>query len=178
MSAAEHAGPGGAPGESRSGWTEHRIAELTRLWPTGLSAAGIGREIGMSKNAVIGKAHRIGLPKRPSPIKRHGVKGPGRVALPKARNEQSLGRRSAAPPPAGREETEDEGPATHVSPCQWLFGDGTFTDDDKCGKPAVPGRPYCAVHCARAYVPIEKQRGRGQACTGPGSAWRGKGRAA
>ena len=53
-------------------WTEERIERLGELWGDGLSAAKIGREIGCTKNAVISKAHRLGLSARPSPIKRDG----------------------------------------------------------------------------------------------------------
>ena len=42
-------------------WTQERIDELTRLWEEGVTTAEIGRRIGVTKNAVIGKVHRIGL---------------------------------------------------------------------------------------------------------------------
>lgn len=42
-------------------WTPERIAQLTALWEEGVTTAEIGRRIGVSKNAVIGKVHRIGL---------------------------------------------------------------------------------------------------------------------
>ena len=42
-------------------WTAERIADLTRLWEEGVTTAEIGRRIGVTKNAVIGKVHRIGL---------------------------------------------------------------------------------------------------------------------
>lgn len=45
-------------------WTEEKINKLKELWPTGVAARAIGVEINMSKNAVIGKAHRLGLEKR------------------------------------------------------------------------------------------------------------------
>ena len=51
-------------------WTGERVAELRRLWDEGLSTAEIGRRLGVSKNAVVGKAHRLGLPPRQSPIRR------------------------------------------------------------------------------------------------------------
>ncbi|MBO1359078.1 GcrA cell cycle regulator [Acetobacter sacchari] len=55
-------------------WTEETIARLKELWEQGLSTAEIGRQIGITKNAVVGKAHRLGLPARPSPIRRPGGK--------------------------------------------------------------------------------------------------------
>lgn len=54
-------------------WTAERVDELIGLWKEGLSTAEIGRRLGMSKNAVVGKAHRLNLPARPSPIKRTEV---------------------------------------------------------------------------------------------------------
>lgn len=53
----------------RPDWPPEQIAELRRLWPTGLSTIEIGRRLGVSKNAVVGKAHRLELPPRPSPIR-------------------------------------------------------------------------------------------------------------
>ena len=51
-------------------WSERQILQLRELWGIeGLSSAEIGRRMGASKNAVVGKAHRLGLPSRPSPIK-------------------------------------------------------------------------------------------------------------
>jgi len=51
-------------------WTEELIARLRALWDEGHSTAEIGRILGISKNAVVGKAHRLNLPARPSPIRR------------------------------------------------------------------------------------------------------------
>jgi len=55
-------------------WTDERVAELRSLWEQGLSASKIADQLGdITRNAVIGKAHRLGLAKRPSPIKRGGA---------------------------------------------------------------------------------------------------------
>lgn len=51
-------------------WTEKLVEQLKQLWTDGLSTAEIGRRLGITKNAVIGKAHRLGLPSRPSPIRK------------------------------------------------------------------------------------------------------------
>jgi GcrA cell cycle regulator len=51
-------------------WTDDAIIRLRSLWDEGLSTAEIGRRLGISKNAVVGKAHRLDLPARPSPIRR------------------------------------------------------------------------------------------------------------
>jgi GcrA cell cycle regulator len=56
-------------------WTDERIQELTDLWQQGFSASEIGKRLGVSKNAVVGKAHRLNLPSRPSPIKQQVAGG-------------------------------------------------------------------------------------------------------
>ena len=53
-------------------WSEETIVHLRGLWADGHSTAEIGRRLGVSKNAVVGKAHRLDLPARPSPIRRDG----------------------------------------------------------------------------------------------------------
>jgi GcrA cell cycle regulator len=54
----------GAPPRVEPTWTAERIARLTELWEEGVTTAEIGRRIGLTKNAVIGKVHRIGLAPR------------------------------------------------------------------------------------------------------------------
>jgi len=63
-------------------WTEERTATLKRLWEGGSTATEIAKELGdVSRNAVIGKAHRLGLKSRPSPVKT----GEKKKAAPKAK---------------------------------------------------------------------------------------------
>ncbi|HEY7991251.1 MAG TPA: GcrA family cell cycle regulator [Stellaceae bacterium] len=50
-------------------WTNDLVNQLSALWQQGLSTAEIGRKLGISKNAVVGKAHRLMLTPRPSPLK-------------------------------------------------------------------------------------------------------------
>ena len=51
-------------------WTDERIESLRTMWEKGLTASQIADELGgVSRNAVIGKAHRLGLKSRPSPVK-------------------------------------------------------------------------------------------------------------
>ncbi|WP_428491397.1 GcrA family cell cycle regulator [Rhodopila sp.] len=55
-------------------WDENTIRDLRDLWSQGLSTAAIGRRLGVSKNAIVGKAHRLDLDARPSPIRRDVMK--------------------------------------------------------------------------------------------------------
>jgi GcrA cell cycle regulator len=79
-------------------WTDERIATLTKMWDSGLTATQIAEELGgVSRNAVIGKAHRLGLPARPSPVKPNEPKAAPAPAEPKP---QAATPRASAPAPA------------------------------------------------------------------------------
>src|SRR6476659_9917200 len=68
-------------------WTEERIERLKKMWHDGATASQIADELGgVSRNAVIGKAHRLGLEQRPSPVKpgeEKESKKPAAAAAPK-----------------------------------------------------------------------------------------------
>ena len=55
-------------------WNDENVSRLKELWDQGLPTSQIGKLLGFTKNAVVGKAHRIGLERRPSPIRRTAVK--------------------------------------------------------------------------------------------------------
>ncbi|MFY7835217.1 MAG: GcrA family cell cycle regulator [Novosphingobium sp.] len=77
-------------------WTEERIEKLTKMWEGGSTASQIADELGgVSRNAVIGKAHRLGLKARPSPVKAND-KSEAAPAAPKPP-------KPAAPPPVAAE---------------------------------------------------------------------------
>ena len=78
-------------------WTDERIDRLKELWSKGVTASQIAEELGgVSRNAVIGKAHRLGLQSRPSPVKPNE---PAPKAKAKAKAPPPKGRAKAAPPP-------------------------------------------------------------------------------
>jgi GcrA cell cycle regulator len=88
-------------------WTEERIATLTKLWEGGATASQIAEELGgVSRNAVIGKAHRLGLKSRPSPVKANDKKAakkktapPAKKAAPKPKAKAPTAKAEAAPAP-------------------------------------------------------------------------------
>src|SRR3982750_2942674 len=84
-------------------WTDERIERLKKMWHDGATASQIADELGgVSRNAVIGKAHRLGLEQRPSPVKPGEEKEAKKAApatvppRPAPRPETA----KAAPPPA------------------------------------------------------------------------------
>jgi GcrA cell cycle regulator len=64
-------------------WDDELIRRLEALWGEGHSTAEIGRRLNVTKNAIVGKAHRLNLPPRPSPIRRDGSSGSPRPAAPR-----------------------------------------------------------------------------------------------
>ncbi|GCE90635.1 hypothetical protein MSKU15_2236 [Komagataeibacter diospyri] len=80
-------------------WTEETIARLRDLWQQGLSTAEIGRQLSVTKNAVVGKAHRLGLKPRPSPIRRAAKVVPAPAAAAVETTASSAATESTPAPP-------------------------------------------------------------------------------
>lgn len=116
-------------------WTDDRIAKLKKLWTDGLTTGEIGKRLGVSKNAVVGKAHRLGLKGRPSPIRRAGTK----------------------PEPKKEARVYTLADLTTLT-CRWPIGDPKEDGFHFCGKPVIHGKPYCGDHCLAAYVGSNKNR--------------------
>ena len=164
-------------------WTDETIARLRQFWAEGHSTAEIGRRMGISKNSVVGKAHRLNLEGRPSPIRREGgaaspdEPAPRRVSGPTlqplvaeatvvAEAETSL----PPPPPPAPAESRAEAPRPRaVRPlpaprpprthsCCWPLGDPGTSSFRFCDAGAMPGKPYCAEHAAVAYVKLRDRR--------------------
>lgn len=161
-------------------WTDERINELTRLWQQGLSASEIGKRLGVSKNSIVGKAHRLNLPSRPSPIRQgeegevvNGSAEPQRGASRKSTaksngNGESKSSKAAssgngkANGSAKKSNAASGGNPASVraqvearggrSGCLWPIGDPNDPDFHFCGASAAPGKPYCPEHAARAYI--------------------------
>lgn len=81
-------------------WTDERIEQLKTMWQAGMTASQIADALtGVSRNAVIGKAHRLGLQARPSPV-RPGESEAAPAATPVAEEPRRAAPEPAAPPPA------------------------------------------------------------------------------
>ena len=83
-------------------WTDERIDQLKTMWDKGLTASQIAEELGgVSRNAVIGKAHRLGLKSRPSPVKSGDAKAKAaKKAAPKAKKSAAAKPETAPAPTA------------------------------------------------------------------------------
>ena len=126
--------------ENNSVWNEEKLNKLKSLWDKGLPITKIGLELGVSRNAIAGNAHRIGLPKRNSPISKSGD--------PRKNNNKA------------DIQTDKELPLKLLlrdvewsrNRCCWPLGDPKLPGFSFCGTSIIPGRPYCEEHSKLAYT--------------------------
>ena len=151
------------------GWTDERVELLKKLWADGLSASQIAKQLGgVTRNAVIGKVHRLGLSGRAAPSQ------PARPVFKAPRAPRATGAAPAAPrriepaapapvaamptPPAIYK--EEPGSATVLTlgahMCKWPIGDPSTDSFSFCGRRSSDG-PYCNDHARVAYQPQQKR---------------------
>ena len=169
-------------------WNEETIRHLRDLWAEGHSTAEIGRRLGVSKNAIVGKAHRLDLDARPSPIRRDAVKPQAETAAPFPRSLgptlPPLASASTVPPVVAvsnvqpirpvAEPVRGPVPAERTPPpvraaapalarrpapsCCWPIGDPGTKAFRFCDDASRPGKPYCDEHAKLAYVKIRDRK--------------------
>jgi len=155
-------------------WTDERVTTLKKLWLDGLSASQIAKQLGgVTRNAVIGKVHRLGLSGRAAPSQpaRPAFKAP-RPARPAATTMPSAPRRVIAAEPAALPAVaqqpsvpafrdEQPGSATVLTlgahMCKWPIGDPSTDGFTFCGRRSSDG-PYCGEHASIAYQPQQSKK--------------------
>ena len=165
-------------------WTDERVEQLKKLWSEGLSASQIAAQLGgVSRNAVIGKVHRLKLSSRgrataaparqKKPAQPTAAKAPVRpapVARPVA---QSIGSNALQTQfnaePAPRQPVRNVDNVLPISrhlqlvqlndrTCKWPNGDPLSEDFNFCGNDAPDTGPYCAFHARIAFQPASERR--------------------
>lgn len=159
-------------------WTQERVEQLRSFVVTGLTCSQIAAQIGVSRNAVIGKIHRLGLsPGRPSG-------GSARSCPPRVRHPRAANRRQrlrlmwsegaevpVAPMQAADATTTGSIPVQSAQPCslidlangkcRWPLSDaanGRTADFTFCGNAAIEGLSYCTGHARMAYrAPVRRR---------------------
>ncbi len=157
-------------------WTDERVETLKALWLDGLSASQIAKQLGgVTRNAVIGKVHRLGLsgraaPSQPSPVAfkppRARSAAASTAAAPPTRRAQvpmeSLSPAAARLPASPPDRIETPGAATVLTlgrhMCKWPIGDPSSSEFTFCGRRASDERPYCVEHAQLAYQPQQAKK--------------------
>jgi GcrA cell cycle regulator len=147
-----------SPVAAHGGWSDAAVETLKALWrDPDLSAALIARRLGVTRNAVLGKIHRLGLSEPRAPK-------PPASRLPSTRGRRPRTRKAVAPPSRSRwasppcdARSLDAGPPLVARledlprrACHWPVGDPQASDFAFCGRSAGKG-PYCTAHAAVAY---------------------------
>ena len=147
-----------------SSWSAERVTALKTLWLAGRSAAEIAKALGgVTRNAVIGKVHRLGLAGRMEPS------APRRARADRPRTSAPRRPSPSRPPPppaapAVRARTPQAAPVEAVARvfdgaaltariCHWPVGDPKTADFGYCGAAVIGKGPYCPGHHAVAYPP-------------------------
>lgn len=140
-------------------WTDDRVEQLKSLWADGLSASQVAYALGgVSRNAVIGKVHRLGLEGRAN------SRTVGRPRLPSVPKLRAPSHTRAIVPVIEEEplKLEDGGFATVVTVndrmCRWPIGDPKSSVFHFCGHAPEPGSCYCEAHARRAHQPGPPKR--------------------
>lgn len=160
-------------------WTDERVEALKKLWSEGLSASQIASRLGeVTRNAVIGKVHRLGLSGRTTTSRIKSVRPRRSVARTNKRQRllrfqpQSPGRdlfpaeMDAADAAVFREVEELVIPMEQrksiqslvEASCRWPIGDPQHDDFHFCGHDRMTGLPYCEFHARRAFQPAQPRR--------------------
>jgi GcrA cell cycle regulator len=166
-----------------SDWTDDHVEQLKKLWEAGMSATQISNEMpGFSRNAVIGKVHRLGLAGRREKQRAAAMKPQRKPFLAQQRGTNlktsaaSLGNAALAEAysadayverdPVGYDNVVPMNqrltlPELTDATCKWPIGDPQNPEFFFCGGRALQGLPYCAHHSRIAYQPAsDRRRGR------------------
>lgn len=156
------------------GWNDERVELLKKLWSEGLSASQIAGRLGsVTRNAVIGKVHRLGLSGRATTSRMKSHRPRQRVAkrIVKSRFAtvgnpalRALYQPEAEPfVPTVEELVIPMNERKYIqtlteSCCRWPIGDPQLAEFHFCGKAKVTGLPYCEFHARRAFQPPQVKR--------------------
>ena len=121
-------------------WDQSKLKELEDLWKEGHPISKIGEMLGVSRNSVAGKAHRMGLPKRTSPISTSK-----KEILYNKKNNENIDKNIPL-------KIKLRGVHWSRTKCCWPEGDPKQNNFKFCGQDIFPGRPYCDKHSLLAYT--------------------------
>jgi len=138
-------------------WTEERVEKLKELWTKGLSASQIASSLGeTTRNAVIGKVHRLNLQQRAVSKKSTPKINAGNNAITEVKT-QKLGRKARFKALLLDKNFEPENPKTleelNDETCRWPIGHPYEKKFYFCGRKPIEKFPYCKLHLLYAFQP-------------------------
>ena len=151
-------------------WTTEMIKGLEKMWKKGLTTNEIAKELGVSKNSIVGKVHRLNLTARPSPIKKKDddelveqEKPVSQVGVEIKENQTQIKTEQETEPKPLSVEAELKTKKciklceldSHT--CRWPIGDPKDDHFCFCGNKVRAGQTYCDEHAAIAYVKPTKK---------------------
>jgi GcrA cell cycle regulator len=154
-------------------WSDDRVEQLKKLWEAGLSASQIAAELGnVTRNAVIGKVHRLGLsgraksPSSAAPRVRKARPAQVNMMRPFPRGNAALAKAFECEPEEDPVEFDSVVPMSqrlsllqlNEATCHWPIGTPGHSEFFFCGGRALQGLPYCAHHSRVAYQPASGRR--------------------
>lgn len=148
-------------------WTDDRVSILKKLWGDGHTAAEIAKKLGgVTRNAVIGKAHRLKLSNRVSPIqqnKKPANKNTQRKVVEKVKIVAAPTAVKMPPSAAVKDSPNVSGTLyslLELKPrmCRWPSGDPREEQFGFCGETTISGIPYCEDHAKIAYQAATRNR--------------------
>lgn len=141
-------------------WNQQKVEDLKKLWNDGVATSRIGEQLGFTKNAVIGKAFRLGLERRQNSRKK--ISQPASFSSTTLYRETSSSSSSisAKKEPIRRREKFSFKKSIvgtgNFRSCQWPIGDPLEEGFHYCGGQNIPTKPYCIEHFKKAYNVDEK----------------------
>ena len=172
-------------------WTDERVETLKKMWAEGQSASQIAKELGgVTRNAVIGKVHRLGLSNRagssaPAPEKKAAKPAAKKAATKPAEKVVEVTVTPRKPIVPAGQPLPPQPSANEISPetlanvrevekgakkislmeltertCKWPIGDPATEDFWFCGLAVQQGKPYCEAHVSVAFQPMSNRRDR------------------
>ena len=141
-------------------WNQQKVEDLKKLWNDGVATSRIGEQLGFTKNAVIGKAFRLGLERRQNSRKK--ISQPASFSSTTLYRETSSSSSSISvkkEPIRRREKFSFKKSIVgtgNFRSCQWPIGDPLEVGFHYCGGQNIPTKPYCIEHFKKAYNVDEK----------------------
>lgn len=146
-------------------WNDERVELLKKFWAEGLSASQIASKMGgVTRNAVIGKVHRLGLSGRATPAKPqrgcdndYHEEEQVETGFARAEIDTLIGEPEFIAPAILSTGDMATVATLKGNMCKWPIGDPAKDDFHFCGQSAPTGKPYCTYHAQLAFQPAQRR---------------------